>query len=60
MSNIEEEVKTIKYRVDKCREEFEDFGEITFAYSDLDRIDKILSDREQNKNSIKELEVEYN
>ena len=56
MSNIEEDVKTIKYRVDKCREEFEDFGEISFAYSDLDRIENILSEREQDKKKIKELE----
>lgn len=58
MSNIEECVKTIKYRVDKCREEFEDFGEISFAYSDLDRIENILSEREQDKKRIKKLEEE--
>lgn len=56
MSNIEENVKTIKYRVDKCREEFEDFGEISFAYSDLDRIENILSERKQDKKRIQELE----
>ena len=53
---IEEDIKTIKYRVDKCREEFEDFGEISFAYSDLDRIENILSERETDKERIQELE----
>ncbi len=56
MSNIEDDVKIIKYRVQQCREEFEDFGEITFIYKDLDKIEHILSERDQDKARMKELE----
>ena len=58
MSNIEKDIKIIKYRVNKCREEFENFGEITFVYNDLDRIEHILAERKQDKARIKELEEE--
>ena len=57
MSNIEKDIKIIKYRVNKCREEFENFGEITFVYNDLDRIEHILAERKQDKETIKKLKL---
>ena len=58
VGSIEEDIKVIKYRVEKCREEFEDFGEITFVYSDLDRLENILAELDQYKKKIKKLEEE--
>ena len=55
--DIEKDIKIIKYRVNKCREEFENFGEITFVYNDLDRIEHILAERKQDKETIKKLKL---